>query len=1122
MKRIFSFVLLVCLMLSILASCNPSSDISTSNNTVMPDSKVNIVIGEKTIPINNVDKLVDGVESSLLSKNYLKDDKPCLVLNEKTANNGALTITSDFDGKEFVFTLDSISTTTENIAIPTNGFVVVLANDVIGSLSLKTGDNVKTFGDCYAFAPSEVFSNASFYVDGNESATKRQISVKDPIVSLSSDSVCFITESFPTKDITLPDASTVVVLEKIKNKSYEIKEISSSLVENKYQLVLVGAYNNEYCSTYLEVGKKIMINNIEKANSISKHSAVLFENGMIEFPNRNINTEITSEGFYLYNSELLGSVTPKTELDRVDITIVEDYVATITKNERTFVPLDNGVVITCVGEEAINFANSLKTGEQIKDKCFIEYEKLGNVYVKVGDETYNIDLIDGIRAPEGVCALYTSSFGKTTGTNMYGTEIVVEDGKVTRVEIGKGDTAIPENGYVVSIHKDHPKYSYANRTKLGTTSKAHLNGSDYGVTNLKFDGVNITRGENMIIVYNNTATTNTNMYGYELIVDKNNICVGDHYGGNAAIPEGGFVVSAHGTAVKVLENAYIIGETITYNLQTNEVMIIKTPSLRIGEAEQAIKLVVEAFDAAKEEFLTLNYPHLEKETERLEKLLTEAKSELDSGNFEKAMELSKSVKNEAELLSFETIESPFAENRAMWYRSNEKSDEEVRNTLKKLSSLNVNTLYLETWFDGYCPGFIDVEGVQHSPYNGNYDALEGFIRIAKEYNIEIHAWVENFFVGYLNKDNTFSNSILDRFKDQLLLDKEGNNFYYYNEKATFVFLDPFDRECRDYILEVYTKLIEKYDLDGIHLDYIRFPELNYGKNDYGYNKTTIEAFKKETGITADPRTFVDGSANDKKWEEFRANIITTFVGEVFDLVCEKDPSLWISCAIYPNRLDAKKNIAQDVEAWLEKGYIDEVFSMTYSGDNKYVKENAASYATITRDKAFYSTGLAAFMDTTKKNFAYQIPTVREAGADGIAIFALANINPEKYQNEIILGGFRSPSTQLYKYNETTLAFAENLKNKLNWSLSFYETIKTADVEWIISELEKITKDQSTPKTLSEKKSYVEKTVTSLESLINSIVDRLGDNDEVKSVVVELKSIIYALELTLERDTVKTK
>ena len=112
--------------------------------------------------------------------------------------------------------------------------------------------------------------------------------------------------------------------------------------------------------------------------------------------------------------------------------------------------------------------------------------------------------------------------------------------------------------------------------------------------------------------------------------------------------------------------------------------------------------------------------------------------------------------------------------------------------------------------------------------------------------------------------------------------------------------------------------------------------------------------------------------------------------------------------------------------------------MTYSGDNTYVYNNAKQYASICNGKSFYSTGLAAFMDTTNENFAYQLPSVKEAGATGIAVFALANINPNNYQNELILGAFRDSSTQLYKYGDTVKAKLEEIKNKLYWSLSFYE------------------------------------------------------------------------------------
>lgn len=839
----------------------------------------------------------------------------------------------------------------------------------------------------------------------------------------------------------------------------------------------------------------------------------------IAFNQSNINAEsITEEGYYLYTHEYLGAVTPETTHARRDITLVEGYVAAIgEENQPTFIPGENGVTLVCVGEEAVSFASKLQVGVVAKTEN-IEFEHLSSYYAVVGDVVINIDLTDGIRAPEGVCAVYTPDFGKTTGTNVYGAELTVVDGKVTDVSIGTGNAVIPENGYVISLHKDHEAYYRAIRTEIGTEAQLFADGPYYSVTVLPYNSINGVRGENQVIVYKNVSSTQTNMYGYEISVDKDGSSVSESYSGNISVPAGGFAVSAHGTAVKALENAYVRGQTVKLDTANKKVIIISTPDLCLNLASDALNTALEGFAEAKKEYLNIRYSDISASTDALKARLEQAEKAILEGDILSAREICAEVTRRAETLSYSTIESRTAQNRAMWYRAYEKSDDEVRATIEKLVSLNVNTLYLETFYDGYFIGYIDVDGVEHAAANGNYDALEGFVRIGHEYGIEIHAWCENFFTGYLNKDGTLSNGLLEKYKDKLLVDCQGNEFYYYNEKATFVFLNPNDRACRDLVLDVYRKMIEKYDIDGLHLDYIRFPELNYGQYDYGYNEDIIASFKAETGITTDPRTFAKGSTQQQAWIDFRCGIISSFVGEVFDMVCATDPDTWLSCAIYPDRSYAVNTIFQDVKTWVDNGWIDEVFSMTYSGDTAFVYDNAKMYADICNGKCFYSTGLAAFMDTSRLNFAYQLTDSAKAGADGIAVFALSNISPDTYQYQITLGGFRDKSTQLYLCGATVKAQLGFIKSLFESSDILFPELTDADRSLIIAELDNICSSAQSSLSASEKVTYCCNTVGQLKALKTVIAENLPVGAD--SVNEEIDNLIRWLEITAIRTEAK--
>ncbi len=875
------------------------------------------------------------------------------------------------------------------------------------------------------------------------------------------------------------------------------------------------------CADGGETSKEESKDTVSEVSEASPVSVINLAQNNIEIPDVNINVDsITEDGYYLYTHEFLGAVTPQTTLVRRDITVIEGYVAAVgEENKSTFVPDENGVTLVCVGEDAVSFAGEVQVGVSV-EMDNITLQHLSAYYAVVGDVVITVDLTDGIRAPEGVCAVYTPDFGKTTATNIYGAELTVVDGKVTKVVVGQGDSEIPENGYVISIHKDHKAYYRAIRTKVGTEAQLFTDGPAYSVTVIPYNAVNGVRGENQVIVYKNVASTQTNMYGYEISVDKDGFSVEEGYQGNIKVPAGGFAVSAHGTAVKALEDAYTRGQTVKLDTANKRIIIINTPELCVNLASDMLNEVLQSFEQAKKEYLSIAYSDISASADELKNRLETAEKSILDGDMTSARDICAEVYREAEVLNYACIESRPAQNRAMWYRANEKSDDEVRATIEKLVSFNVNTLYLETFYDGYFIGYIDVDGVEHAAANGSYDALEGFVRIGHEYGIEVHAWCENFFTGYLNKDGTLSSNALKKYSDKLLKDSQGNEFYYYNEIATFVFLNPNDRECRDFVLDVYRKMIEKYDIDGLHLDYIRFPELNYGKYDYGYNEDIIEAFRTETGITADPRGFTDGSKNKKAWVEFRCGIISSFVGEVYDMICDTDPDTWLSCAIYPDRSYAVNSIFQDVKTWVDNGWIDEVFSMTYSGDTEFVYNNAKMYADICRDKCFYSTGLAAFMDTSRLNFAYQLTDSAKAGADGIAVFALSNISPDTYQYQITLGGFRDASTQLYLCGDTVKAQLDLILALLDNSAILFPQLTDKDKQTLIAEIDKIYASAVLPDSASEKVAYCRDTVKQLDALKETVESILPEASA--SVNQEIDDLIRWLEITANRTQSKNK
>lgn len=925
----------------------------------------------------------------------------------------------------------------ERIPVPVNGFVLSVPSSRLEGLRVRKGQSVKTSGS-FVFPERETMSFGSFYPDTESAAIlERRISLMDPerdVQSYGADKIIYYSDGYSGSHTAVPKDSYLIQLERVTSRSSRIVSISKGdkVQSGESVLVFSGTYNAEYVKNFLKEGMKLFLNHLEHTSGISDSPAIRIGEQVYSFDQSDINRSgIEPNGVYLYNGQYTQLSTPKTELTRRDIVVIDNTIAYIgSENKPIMIPANGGVAISFTGEMA-DRVKGLSVGDSVQT-VQLDSAAVGDHTIRVGSRFFSYDKENTDRVPEGVTVLYTPSFGQSTQTNMYGTEIIVSGGAVQSVEAGKGNAAIPEDGFVLSIHKDAPQYAEAASVTAGETVVTYTSGIGYRLSVGDVSRVNGVRNENMLIVYRDVRSTGTNAYGYEVAVTADGTAAEDGYGGNMTVPEGGYVLSAHGSMVPFLESAYEYGAHVLFRESEMKVCILHSPETSLANAKQTVNEFRTRIDEAKNRLIGLDYGQLDGTVNRIARLVSEAEKGLTESDFDLAASKLSEIEQATGDMTYAFIESHPVENRAMWYRANEKSDEEVARTVEKLKRLNVNALYLETWYNGRFAGFSDNSLIMHTSLNGNYDVLEGFVRICHENGIEVHAWVENFFIGTVEAQESANPALAEHFKGRWLKDQNGEETFYYQSSNThFIFMNPFEEEVQDLLLTFYEEIIRKYDVDGIHLDYIRFPETN-GKATFGYNENIVYAWQKAQKTNVDPATLKSGALYDS-WVLFRQDIINGFVKRVSQMIRRQSRRVWLSAAVYPGIPEIKKTIFQDCKNWIDNGYMDEIFSMSYGADTTYVTENARMFARICGDQCFYSTGLMAFSDSPEQALADQMTGVREAGADGVAVFSLGNITPTNYDRPISQGAFRSSSVQVTDLNEA-------VSEQINMILSKAETL----------------------------------------------------------------------------------
>lgn len=214
------------------------------------------------------------------------------------------------------------------------------------------------------------------------------------------------------------------------------------------------------------------------------------------------------------------------------------------------------------------YAATICPGDYLRSKMgYIADEANKLNYEKdVFDGTY--DGIDTQRKTNEMILYFKGIHGDGyTGTNQWGYEVQIDKyGVVLANPHYSGNTKIPEGGKVLSGHGESGKWIYNNIDQGDLVwfkdYKTHI---VKGVR-LSVNSVNGPRNANHLVVYNEGGASNTNEYGTEVAVDKNGKASAPVYGvGKMKIPEGGFVLSGHGTASTWLWENIRKGKTVTFN-----------------------------------------------------------------------------------------------------------------------------------------------------------------------------------------------------------------------------------------------------------------------------------------------------------------------------------------------------------------------------------------------------------------------------------------------------------------------------------------------------------------------------------------------------------------------------
>lgn len=199
--------------------------------------------------------------------------------------------------------------------------------------------------------------------------------------------------------------------------------------------------------------------------------------------------------------------------------------------------------------------------------------------------------------------------------------------------------------------------------------------------------------------------------------------------------------------------------------------------------------------------------------------------------------------------------------------------------------------------------------------NGSdFDLLGHAITEGHKRNLRVHAWLVAFAATPADSQRIAQNYIWRNHRDWLTYDKDGKQF---NSRSQFgYFLDPGVPEVQDHLLNVIGDLVSGYPrLDGLQLDYVRYPETKLG-----WHPVSVARFQssaKDTGLD---------------FNQWRQQQVTGFVERTRALLDSLAPNLIFSAAVIADYAAAVQYYAQNWLDWLERDLVDYVYPMAYAQD----------------------------------------------------------------------------------------------------------------------------------------------------------------------------------------------
>ncbi len=286
------------------------------------------------------------------------------------------------------------------------------------------------------------------------------------------------------------------------------------------------------------------------------------------------------------------------------------------------------------------------------------------------------------------------------------------------------------------------------------------------------------------------------------------------------------------------------------------------------------------------------------------------------------------------------------------------------------------------------------------------DALAELIARAHARGLRVHAWVNVLSLSA----NRQAPILLALGRDAVVVDQKGRSVLDYPEfelpppdrewlrmGTPAIWLDPVVPGVAERLAATFRELVRGYPgLDGLHLDYLRYPDTlpfspgtQYGVGiGFGFGEISRARFQAETGLVA---PFGASLGNAERFDAWRREKLGALVAAIADAARAERPTLRVSAAVIAERERAYRVDMQDWLGWLDAGRLDFAVPMLYTRDPSLLRYGVETYAGLARRRELW-VGLGSWLFAeTPELAAEQLRTASAEPGLGTALFSWDSI-----------------------------------------------------------------------------------------------------------------------------------